>query len=317
MKEELIDVARAELPVDEELVIRKHRITSGDTDDKKRICVVTGIHGDELEGQYVCYELTKKLREKPQSLSGIVDIYPAMNPMGIDTITRGIPAFDLDMNRIFPGNQNGDMYESLASEIMRDCIGASLCIDIHASNIFLTEVPQIRINELHAKSLMPFANKANMDLIWVYGSSTVLESTFAYSLNSAGVRTLVVEMGVGMRITKEYGEQMTEGILSLMHELGMWEEDTPVRKPVVSYDQSGTDVCYLNAPTSGIYVKNMQHGSMVKKDDVIGKILDPLAGEERECIKAPTDGWLFTTREYPVVDSGSLLGRILKKEALV
>ena len=38
------------LPVDEKLMIKKNRIGSG----QKRISIVTGIHGDELEGQYVC-----------------------------------------------------------------------------------------------------------------------------------------------------------------------------------------------------------------------------------------------------------------------
>ena len=32
-------------------------------------------------------------------LKGIVDIYPDVNPLGLDTGSRGIPMFDLDMNR--------------------------------------------------------------------------------------------------------------------------------------------------------------------------------------------------------------------------
>ena len=156
-------VVSAELPVDEVLEIKKHRIGKCG----KRICIVTGIHGDELEGQYVAYELSRRLENDPESLSGLVDIYPAMNPFGIDSITRGIPAFDLDMNRIFPGNDHGDMNEYIAAQIVKDMMGADLCIDIHASNIFLTEVPQIRINELHKKRLVPIAEKANVDFIWV------------------------------------------------------------------------------------------------------------------------------------------------------
>ena len=40
-----------------ELKIQKNRIEpENDTGSKKRISVVTGIHGDELEGQYVCFE---------------------------------------------------------------------------------------------------------------------------------------------------------------------------------------------------------------------------------------------------------------------
>ena len=83
-------VASKALPVDEELKIQKNRIEpENDTGSKKRISVVTGIHGDELEGQYVCFELIRRIKEQKENLKGIVDIYPAMNPLGIDSITRG------------------------------------------------------------------------------------------------------------------------------------------------------------------------------------------------------------------------------------
>ena len=318
IRDRIIKITETQMPVDEHLIIRKHRIAPADDSDKyPRICIVTGIHGDELEGQFVCYELARRIRESAEMLHGIVDIYPAMNPIGIDSISRGIPAFDLDMNRIFPGNCDGDMNEYMASEILSDCAGASLCLDIHASNIFLTEIPQIRINELHKESLIPFAEKSNMDLVWVHGNSTVLESTFAYSLNSINVPTLVIEMGVGMRITCDYGQQLTEGILNLMKQLGIWEGPVGIiRKPVIAFDQRGTDVYYLNAPISGVYIKECEHGSMVETGQRIGLIIDPLAGKELAHIEAPVDGWLFTTREYPIVEAGSLMGRILKKEVL-
>ncbi len=316
-------VVRTELPVDEDLKILKHRLmpdgaqTAELEKDNKRIAIVTGIHGDELEGQYVCYELTRRIREKACFLSGIVDIYPAMNPFGIDNITRGIPAFDLDMNRLFPGNHNGDMNEYIAAEILNDMQGTALVLDIHASNIFLTEIPQIRINEEHKQTLVPIAKKSNVDFIWVHGASTVLESTFAYSLNNCGINTLVVEMGVGMRITKEYGDQLVDGIFSLMSELGIWKEKVePTHIPVLSNDEKGQDVYYLNAEVSGIFMKQITHGSMVEQDECIGMIVNPLTGELLSEVKAPGSGWLFTIREYPIVDEGSLLGRILRAEAL-
>ena len=278
-----------------------------------RICVVTGIHGDELEGQYVCYELQRRIAENYSALTGIVDIYPAMNPLGIDSITRGIPAFDLDMNRLFPGNIDGNMTEFLAAGIVRDVKGADCVLDIHASNIYLTEIPQIRINELHRDRLVPLAEKANVDFIWVHGASTVLESTFAYSLNSIGTPVLVVEMGVGMRLTEEYGNQLVDGIFSLMKELGIWTGGAaPVRKPMLSEDPD--DVCYLNAGASGLFVPAVKHGSRLKEGELIGRIVDPLRGEVLEEVKSPIDGMLFTIRDYPIVDEGSLMGRILKAE---
>ena len=304
-------VASVELPVDEKLKIEKYRWTpQPGRDGGKRFSVVTGIHGDELEGQYVCYEVGRTIREHPEFLKGTVDIYRAMNPFGIDSMMRGIPAFDLDMNRIFPGQINGDMNEYIASLIMQDVAGSDMVLDIHASNAYLTEVPQIRINTIHKERLLPYARSTNVDLIWVHSNATVLESTFAYSLNSIGTPVLVIEMGIGMRITRSIGDQVTCGIFHLMHEMGIWEKDPgPCKDPVISTDPD--EICYLNAPRGGIYIADVRAGENVEKDQIVGRLVSPLTGEVFEKVRAPETGWMFTQRDYPLTAAGSLMGRIL------
>ncbi|MBQ8919314.1 MAG: succinylglutamate desuccinylase/aspartoacylase family protein [Acidaminococcaceae bacterium] len=301
-------VIKAPLPVGEALAIQKNRIAGRDA-ATRRLAIVTGTHGDELEGQYVAWQLARVLEEKKDALRGTVDIYPALNPLGISTIYRGLPGFDLDMNRIFPGSRNETMYEYIANGIIRDIKGADLCIDIHASNIFLREIPQVRINEKTAKQLVPLAKLLNMDFIWVHSAATVLESTLAYSLNMLDTKTLVVEMGVGMRITQSYGDQLITGILSVMAHLGMLAEPGPaVKQPVVSTDGS---VSFLNAGASGFFMPQVKHGDYVKKGQLVGLIADSLDGGTKETLCSPVDGLVFTLREYPVVNEGSLIARIL------
>ena len=303
-------VTQADLPCDESLRIKKNRIAPENTDNLKRISIVTGTHGDELEGQYVCYLVQKRIEEHPEYLNGIVDIYPAINPIGIDSIARGIPAFDLDMNRMFPGNNEGSMLEHIANGIVTDLEGSDVCIDIHASNIFLTEIPQVRINTIFGEKLVPIAEKINIDLIWVHPSATVLESTLAHAMNAVGVPTLVVEMGVGMRITKSYCEQLTDGIFNLMASLGIWSGEVPnVRSPLVVYDED--PISFLNAEKSCLFVAHTKHWTNVTEGQHIGDIIDPLSGEVLTTVTADCDGILFTIREYPIVDEGSLIGRIL------
>lgn len=307
MIERVVEVG---LPVDETLVIVRNRLQPEVlTGSEKRIAIVTGTHGDELEGQFVCYLLNHVIEQHKEYLKGIVDIYPALNPMGIDSITRGIPMFDMDMNRIFPGDEYGATAEYVAAGIMKDLSGADLCIDIHSSNIFLRELPQIRINEQSVLQLLPYARQLNMDFIWVHSAATVLESTLAYSLNQINVPTLVVEMGVGMRIDTENGKQLVNGILNVMKELGIWSGDTyPVRAPIISTDGH---VGYINAEKSGIFVPQAEHLDHVKQGDRVGVIVSPLTGEVLQQIAAPCDGTIFTLREYPVVNEGSLIARIL------
>ncbi|MEI3266782.1 succinylglutamate desuccinylase/aspartoacylase domain-containing protein [Frisingicoccus sp.] len=303
-------VVASALPVDEMMRIEKNRLEPEHPVERpKRMVIVTGTHGDELEGQFCCYEIIRRIKEHKEYLNGIVDVFPALNPLGIDTITRGIPKFDLDMNRIFPGNLDGSLAEYTAWQVIENIKGADVCVDIHSSNIFLREIPQIRINEETADRLVPLALKMNVDYIWVHSASTVLEATLAHSLNKAGVPTLVAEMGVGMRITKDYGYQLTEGIFNVMKHLGIWTGPvSAVRSPIISTDGK---VSFINAEASGVFVPSVNHSNKVRKGEHIGDIISPVTGEVIHSVNSPVDGLVFTLREYPIVYEGSLLARIL------
>jgi len=305
------EVFSVKLPVDETLKLKRNRFNPPDiTKSTKRISIITGTHGDELEGQYVCYLLIKWLRENPTKIKGIVDIYPSMNPMGIDSITRNFPFYDVDLNRSFPGHTAEFLPAQVANAIVETVKGSDFAIDIHASNIFLRELPQVRISRSNAHDLVPLAEKLGIDFIWVHDAVTVLESTFSHAMNSIGTKTLVVEMGVGMRITKEYGQNLANGLLNFMALVGIIDE--PVHPCKTSISTQNSEVHFINASEAGIFIPTLEHNVMVKKGEKLGEIIDPLEGVIKESLLSPCDGLLFTIREYPVVYEGSLLARILE-----
>jgi len=306
-------IVSTELPVDEQFYIRKKVLHHGKS--PTRLCIVTGTHGDELEGQMVCYELARIVGQHPELLNGILELYPALNPLGIDTIQRGIPNFDLDMNRIFPGDPLGTMAEQTAHAIIEDIRGADMVIDIHSSNLYLRETLQVRINVQHADSLVPYAELLGVDFVWVHDAATVLEATLAYSLNSTGTPCLVVEMGVGQRINHKMCRRLVEGILSMMQQMGMWkgQVSTSFSRPLVC---KGDHVTFLNAETSGVFLTELKCGIRVSRGQTIGQIVDPLRGKVLSNVISPVDGYMFTIRAYPIVYEGSLMARIFNSEAL-
>lgn len=303
-------VTALEMPVDEEFRIVKNHLSHG---KGKRLCIVTGTHGDELEGQYICYLVARMVSQNLQKLTGSVDIYPALNPLGIDTMQRGVPAFDLDMNRIFPGDSRGSMIEKVAHDIYTDLSGADMVIDIHASNIFLREIPQVRISEQTAPQLVPYAKSLGIEFIWIHQAATVLESTLAHSLNSTGTPCLVVEMGVGGRISHSMCNRLLFGIQNLMHVMGLWSEAPDPSLLGESIVCQGDTVCFLNAETSGVFVTEIHNDMLVRQGQRIGQIIQPLTGQVLSYVISPCDGLLFTIRAYPIVYEGSLLGRIFKQ----
>ena len=268
------EVVSVELPVHERLVVRKNRLTNeGNGIDMPRISIVTGTHGDELDGQYICYEIIRRIEREKNKLKGIVDIYPDINPLGLDTGSRGIPMFDLDMNRTFPGDNNGAMNEYIAAGIVNDIIGSDFCLDIHSSNIFVKEVPQVRLNEQNEEKLIPYAKLLNADFVWIYSSITVLDATLAYSLNNMSVPTLVVEMGVGHRINVSYCRQLIKGIFNLMINMGIWEDDPlDVRQPIISTEGH---VDFITACETGIFVSDIDKMGKISMGTHSGDVIEP------------------------------------------
>jgi len=289
------------LPYRERLELRRTVFRGG---AGPRAAIISGIHGDELEGLYVCHCLARWLEglsaTRPAALRGQVELYPAMNPLGLDTLVRFVPVFDADLNRMFPGHHEGLLPQRVAAAAMERLGGAALVIDIHASNVFLREIPQVRINQDFAANLVPLAQEMNLDLIWLHGAQTVLETTVAHSLNERGIPCLVVEMGVGMRVTPMFAEQLVVGILHTWRALGVLAPDVELpplsHLPFVADD---SNVHYLNATTSGLFIPAIDHWKGVREGEELGRIVSPFDGAVRSTVRSPVDGVLFTLREYP------------------
>ena len=303
-------IASLELPVGEHLTIRRNRLCyKNNTKSLGRVAVVSGTHGDELEGQYICYEVARRITLHPEHLAGIVDIYPALNPLGVDLASKALPIIGMDMNRMFPGSRDGNAMEQIAAAVVEDLIGADLCIDVHSSDIFLQEIPQVRLSEEFAGRMLPFAKLMNVDVIWMNATATVHEATLAHSLNIMGVPTMVVELGQGNSITMPYGNQVVDGIFNVMHEMGIWTgEVPPTQLPAISSDGK---VEFIRSDVEGIFLPRSKHNHFVCVGELIGEIVDPMTGQARRQVTAGRDGLLFTLRNYPVVYEGDLLARIL------
>ncbi|MGH7370197.1 MAG: M14 family metallopeptidase [Candidatus Methylomirabilaceae bacterium] len=306
------------LPYRERLILQKTVFHGG---SGPKVAVVSGLHGDELDGLYVCHRLAGWLEDlaatRPEALLGRVELYPAMNPLGLVTLSRLVPVFDTDLNRAFPGHPKGLLPQQIADALLRHLTGSALVIDIHSSNIFLREVPQVRIHKAYATSVLRLAQEMNIDIIWVHDSPTVMEATLSYSLNGRGIPCLVVEMGVGMRVNPPYTQQLVTGVLGTWRDLGVLAADLelPERShtPLLADDRN---VHYLNAPTSGLFIPVVEHWITVKKGERIGRIVSPRQGGDLSTIHSPVDGILFTLREYPLVYEGSLMARIMATEAV-
>jgi predicted deacylase len=122
-------------------------------------------------------------------------------------------------------------------------------------------------------------------------------------------------MGVGMRITPEYCDQLVAGILTAWKELGVLASD--VTLPETSHTAliaDDSNVHYLNAQTSGMFIPAASHWTDVRRGELLGTIVSPFHGDILSDVRSPVDGVLFTLREYPLVYEGSLMARVMARK---
>lgn len=306
-------VMTAQMPVGLPIKIKKNRLEP-DTiqENMPRLSIVAGVHGDELQGQYVCYELIRRIKEERENLKGIVDVYPCVAPMALEIRKRNAPGA-LDMNAMFPGSHHGHTIEYMAAEVIEDLKGSDFCIDIHSSDIFIRELPQIRVPENAGKKVTELAQKSGIPVLWMNSnSSSVWEGSLAYSLRRKGIPNLVIESGIALKIDYEYCKKVIDGIFRMMKELEVFEGEVSPTKKTVTVKKNDVEVIHCN--TSGIFIPKIQIGSFVRENQVLGCIVRPILGAELEEVKSSCDGMIFSLREYPAVCEGELLARICKAE---
>jgi predicted deacylase len=121
-------------------------------------------------------------------------------------------------------------------------------------------------------------------------------------------------MGVGMRVTPRFADQVVIGILQACRALGVLAPDLELEPathaPFVAHDGN---VHYVNAEVSGLFVPDAAHWMAVGRGQRLGRIVSPLGGEALAEVRSPVEGLLFTLREYPLVYEGSLLARVMER----
>ncbi|MBC8286051.1 MAG: succinylglutamate desuccinylase/aspartoacylase family protein [Nitrospinae bacterium] len=307
-------------PVGPPVEIIRHTFASQSPEPTKRVSLLAGLHGDELEGLYICHRLMqilKNLEEQDASaFKGEINIYPAVNPQALETGTRLWPFFSTDINRTFGKTNTGSLPDETSRTLLEDLKSNSdLVVDIHSSNLHLMELPQIRIIKNFEKKLLPLAKLCNVDLIWVHPHAEIFESTLGYNLNQAQIPTLVIETGICLRINKNHCAQIVLGLLNLLRQTGALDTDEPqvnIAEPRVVQPEG---VTMIQAGDAGLFIKQAEVGQRVTEGEKMGDLIDPIAGQVLEEIRSPCSGLLFTLREHPLTAKGAPLARIATEES--
>ena len=265
------------------------------------VLVCAAIHGDEIVG----VEIIRRLLGQAAlgQLRGTLMAVPIVNAFGFLGRSRYLPD-RRDLNRCFPGNENGSLASRLANTFLSQVVArADLAIDLHSAAVHRTNLPQIRIN--------PNQRKVR-DLAVAFGApvfmaSRVLEGSLREAAAEIGVDTLLYEAGEALRFDEPSVRVGLRGILRVMRSLEMLPARSRRTVRVEPLEGSGSQ--WVRADHGGLFRGFKGCGDTVESGELLGVVSDPFGATDLDIV-APSAGLVIGRTQLPLVHQGDALFHI-------
>jgi uncharacterized protein len=258
------------------------------------LCLIGGIHGDELNGVEIVRRVVET--ESPAGLSGTLVGVPIVNVSGFTNQNRYLPD-RRDLNRYFPGRANGSIASRIAWELWsRVIVHCTHLIDLHTGSHNRTNLPQIR-GDLNNPIVLDMA-RAFDSRVAIHNPG--LDGTLRSAASRAGIAAVLYEAGETLRFQEHEIQMGVSGVRNVMRALGMKRGRQGSRGPQYLFRETR----WLRADRGGILELHVKPGDMVAAGEVVGVISDPLRRTSNDLV-SKRKGRVIGIALLPMVSPGT------------
>ncbi len=182
--------------------------------------ISAAIHGDEIVGVQVIRDLWRSLTAA--EIAGTLMMMPLCNPLSFEALSRNTPLDMLDLNRTFPGSDEGWLTDRISHALSTKFLShIDYYIDIHAGGTFPVVDYCYSVNDER------FARAFLSELL--YRPRQMYPGVSAAVTRDRGIPTVVIELGGGYIAQAEYIARGVRSIRNMLRAAGMLEGEVETR----------------------------------------------------------------------------------------
>ncbi len=281
---------------------------------KKALCVMGSTRGNEIQQTYTCARLVSTL--KGLEVQGAlrpgfeVLVIPTANQASINVERRFWPLDNSDINRMFPGYDQGETTQRIAAslfELVKDFESGVQLASFHMTGDFL---PHIRVMhtgyqrlDLAAQFGMPYVVDHTPE---PFDSTTLNYNWQVWGTNAFSLYTKETDI-----IDEESARMAVFAILRFMNRQGWMQY--PVHGGYVSSNVRDEDMVAVLAPTGGIFRRCRQPGDMVRAGEVLAEILSPYDASVQGQVLSTITGTVFFSYKRPLITEHQVAFHIIRQ----
>jgi len=281
---------------------------------EKTMCIVGSMRGDEIQQQYIASRLVAVLRqleaENAIQANCSISVVPSVNPFSINIEKRFWALDTTDINRMFPGYEQGETTQRIAAglfEFVKDFSYGVQLASYYLPGHFLPHIRMIHTGFEDVESAKEFG----LPYVAIREPEPFDTVLLNYNWQIWDTKAFSLYAGTTDVIDHEMVQVAIDSILHFMAKKGF----ITIQKSIENVDTvlvTSKNLVNIQAPHAGILIIEKDAGECVSKDEVIAKIMHPYEGRLVCEIKSPVDGRLFFVRNKSITFQNTLLFRIIK-----
>jgi predicted deacylase len=242
------------------------------------VVLIGGNHGDEWEGQVALGNLIRML--EPQHVRGRLVLLPSANFPAAMAATRTSPIDAGNLNRSFPGNENGTITEQIAYWIEHVLLpGFDFGADLHSGGSSLTYIPStlaVRDSDPERMAkLIGMMRAFGAPMAYIAAAPQGGGRTLSSGGRRHGVLMIGTELGGGGLLTPQSVRVAEDGLKRLLAHVGLLNGLRVPEPSATRLTEVGGDDYYVYATEPGVFEPLVELGAEVEAGTPAARIHFP------------------------------------------
>ncbi len=281
---------------------------------EKSLAIVGPMRGDEVQQQYIISQLVRKLTIM-ESMGQLAEnheilVIPSANPFSMNIGKRFWVMDDTDINRMFPGYDNGETTQRIASALFKSIEGYAYGIQMASFYMPGSFIPHIRMLETGYESTEE-AMWFGLPYVSTHKPKPFDTTLLNYNWQIWNTKAFSVYGGQTHSMANKSSVMTLEAIIRFMKRMGLLSADVRVGSGYNStlLDEN-SDLVSVKATAGGIFYKYKDAADEVSRGETLAAIVDPYLGITLSEVKSPVDGEVFFAHDKPLALQGTPLYKI-------
>lgn len=280
---------------------------------EKSLAIVGAMRGNEIQQQYICSQTVSRLAnlEKAGKLTPGHEILviPSANPFSMNIEKRFWAMDNTDINRMFPGYNQGETTQRIAAALFEAIQGYTYGIQLASFYVPGDFVPHIRIIRTGYEDTASAA-LFGLPFICLHNPLPFDTTLLNYNWQIWGTKAFSLYSGGNDIVEGKAVTDCIHTILRFMQRTGLVNYTDYSSPDYNSRLMDEAELTAVRTPVSGILYKMKHACDAVKKNELMASVIDPYNGQVLMDIQAPTDGIVFFAHNKPLVLQNTVIYKI-------